>query len=286
MTRIISLFLVLALWGCSESSEPTVTVTADGQDSASVESAGIDESPSPTGYTDYIWCSKGENYSLEALDVRNAQWLQGIDGLGISELGVVEITPSNWSSDKFDWITALFWPDKAARDQGWAAYQASGLEKQLEAAHPGVEVCGGENWENVFPTIAYQIRAPKPSEVFKVGYQFCSFRADMEPEDLRTVIRGSWSDFLAQYDAENPDSTYGTIVSVPDFDSSSGERHEGVPTTWDVLWVNVWGDPLEIELGQAAVDSYGQEMMTAFDKVMECTDDQIYDGRVVLSGNG
>jgi len=48
----------------------------------------------------------------------------------------------------------------------------------------------------------------------------------------------------------------------------------------------VWGDPLEIELGQAAVDSYGQEMMTAFDKVMECTDDQIYDGRVVLSGNG
>ena len=234
MVRIFSLFLVLVLWGFSQSSEPTVT--ADWQDSAPVESAGADGSP--TGYTDYIWCSKGENYSLEALDARNAQWLHGLDGLGISELGVVEITPSNWSSDKFDWITALFWPAKAARDQAWAAYQASGLEEQLEAAHPGVEVCGGENWENVFPTIAYQIRAPKPGEVFKVGYQFCSLRADMELEDLRRVIRGPWSDFLVRYDVENPDSTYGTIVSVPDFDSSSGE------TPLKVNWVRPQSTPM------------------------------------------
>ncbi|SVC86868.1 uncharacterized protein METZ01_LOCUS339722, partial [marine metagenome] len=111
-----------------------------------------------------------------------------------------------------------------------------------------------------------------------------SFRDGMQPDDLRTVIRGPWADFLVRYDAENPDSAYGTVVSVPDFDASSGDRHEGVPASWDLLWVNVWGDPAESESGQAAVDTYGQEMMAAFDKVTECTDDQMYDGRVVGLG--
>tara|TARA_B100001105_G_C22126692_1_gene329916 strand:- start:290 stop:574 length:285 start_codon:yes stop_codon:yes gene_type:complete len=88
---------------------------------------------------------------------------------------------------------------------------------------------------------------------------------------------------LERYDAENGVSSYGAIVGVPDFDDETIERHEGVPAAFDILWVNVWGNPDEQKLGVAAVEAYGQEMMAAFNTVTDCSEEQMYDGRVVLA---
>jgi hypothetical protein len=45
----------------------------------------------------------------------------------------------------------------------------------------------------------------------------------------------------------------------------------------------VWGNPDEEKLGTAAVEAYGQEMMAAFNTVTDCSEEQLYDGRVVLA---
>jgi len=285
MTRLYWVVAILFLTACSPAEEvQVVAVTSEAAiESAPVVMAEAEAPPEPTGYTDYIWCSKGENYSLEALNARNKDWLAGASELGIAKWGVSEVTPSGWSSENFDWLTVLFWPDKEARDAAWQTYQDSGLEEQLEAAHPGVEICGGEAWKNVYPTTAYQLRQPSVDETFKVGYQFCSYRDGKLPADLRAVIRGPYMAHLERYDAENGVSSYGAIVGVPDFDDETIERHEGVPAAFDILWVNVWGNPDEQKLGVAAVEAYGQEMMAAFNTVTDCSEEQMYDGRVVLA---
>ena len=274
MFRMFILLLSLGLIACSPAERP---VEEDAVSSSS--DMASEEVPEPTGYTEYLWCSKGENYSKESGDARNAMWVEAVNALGMTNLGSAEITPSGWSSENFDHTSVLFWESKEARDAGWEAYLTSDIEEKLNEAYPGVETCGGEGWKNVYPTSSYRIREAKLSEAFKVGYQFCNFNEDKGVEDLRTFVRGPWAEFLGRYDSENPSSSYGLLINVRDFDDEEVEVHEGVPDTFDYLWVNLWGDPAEMDQGNAAVAQYGQDMMQAANGISTCSDEQIWDGR-------
>ena len=128
MTRLYWVVAILFLTACSPAEEVQEVVVTSEAAMESVPVVVAEAPPEPTGYTDYIWCSKGENYSLEALNARNKDWLAGAAEHGIEKLGVVEVTPSGWSSENFDWLTVLFWSDKEARDAAWQVYQDAGLE--------------------------------------------------------------------------------------------------------------------------------------------------------------
>ena len=274
MLRIMFLFLVLGLFACSPAERPAdKSVISSGSDVAQ-ESA-----PEPTGYTEYLWCSNGGSYSAEAAAARNAMWVEEVNALGMTDLGAAEITPSGWSSENFDRITILFWENKEARDAGWKTYLASSVEEKLNEAYPDVEVCGGDAWANVYPTYSYQIRQADLSDPFTVGYQFCNFNEGKGPDDVRAFIAGPWADFLERYDSENANSSYGLSINVPDFDDEAVEVHEGVPDTFDYIWVDLWGDQDERANGLAAVEEYGESMMQAANETSTCVDEQVWTGR-------
>ena len=276
MLRIMFLFLVFGLFACSPAERPVKEDVA-----ASTEVAGSAESPEPNGYTEYLWCSNGENYSQEAVDARNAMWIQEVNALGMTGLGSADITPSGWSSENFDRVTILFWENKEARDAGWKSYLDSGIEDKLEEAYPGVETCGGENWANVYPNNSYRLREVTLSDSFTVGYQFCDFNEGKGREDLRNFLAGPWTEFLTRYDSENPTASFGTNVNVPDFDDETVEVHEGVPDTFDYIWVNLWGDEAGLNSGWAAVEDYGQGMMETANSVADCSEEQVWSGKRV-----
>ena len=276
MFRLFMLLLSFGLIACSPAERPVEENTvSSGSDMSS------EEVPEPTGYTEYLWCSNGENYSQEAADARNAMWVEEVNSLGMTNLGSAEITPSGWPSDNFDRVSILFWENKSARDAGWEAYLASGIEEKLNEAYPGVEICGGENWKNVYPNNSYRLREATITDSFMVGYQFCNFNEDKGPEDLRAFVGGPWSDFLQRYDSENPAVNFGTSVNVPDFDDESVEVHEGVPDTFDYIWVNLWSDEAGRNSGWSAVEEYGQEMMSAANSVSACSEEQAWSGSIV-----
>ena len=273
MLRIMFLFLVFGLLACSPAERPADKSVATPEPNAS------EAAPEPNVYVEYLWCSNGENYSKEAADARNAMWVDAVNSLGMKDMGASEITPLGWSSENFDRVSVLFWENKEARDAGWDAYLNSGIEERLNEAHPDVETCGGEDWANVYPTNSYQIRQVDLSDSFTVGYQFCNFNEGKSPEDLRTFIRGPWADFLARFESENPTMTFGTSVNFPDFDDEAVEVHEGVPDTFDYLWVNLWGDPSQRDMGWAAVAEYGQSMMQAANESATCVEEQVWTGK-------
>ena len=276
MLRLFFLFLVFGLFACSPAERPADSSVALEDSSASPEAT-----PEPTGYTEYLWCSDGENYSQELADGRNSMWIEEVNALGMTNLGSAEIVPSGWSSENFDRIAILFWENKEARDAGWEIYLESGIEDKLNESYPGVQTCGGDDWVNVYPTNAYLVRAANLPNPFTVGYQFCSFNEGKGPDDVRDFLAGPWAEFLARYDSENPDSPYGLSINVPDFDDEAVEVHEGVPDTFDYVWVNLWGDEEEREKGWSAVEEYGQGMMEAGNAASTCSEEQVYAGRSV-----
>ena len=108
---------------------------------------------------------------------------------------------------------------------------------------------------------------------------FCNFNEGKGPEDVREFLAGPWTDFLQRYDSENANSSYGLSINVPDFDDEAVEVHEGVPDTFDYIWVNLWGDQGERANGLAAVEEYGQSMMEAANEASTCVDEQVWTGR-------
>ena len=278
MRRIMFLFLVFGLLACSPAERPADKSVASSGSDMSQESAA-----EPSGYIEYLWCTDGENYSVESVKAREEIWLEEVSQLGLNRMGSAEITPLGWSSENFDRVSVLFWENKVERDSGWEAYLSSGIEERLNQAYPGVESCGGDGWANVYPMNSYRLREREASDSFVVGYQFCNFNEGQGRDNLREFLAGPWSEFLDRYDSENPEISFGTAVNVPDFDDEGVERHEGVPDTFDYLWVNIWSNAAERDSGWSAVEEYGNTMMEAANIVSTCSEEQVWTGRSVKS---
>ncbi len=283
MKRKILLLPLMILLSCSQ---PQESDKADGNENlvstlevtTTTSEAAEDQA---NGYTEYIWCKNGDQHSEQAQAARDQMWIDEINAIGMEELRSVDIKPSDWSSDFFDRMTVLFWQDKDARDDGWQAYLSSGIEDTLNAAHPDVENCGGDEWKAVYGFNSYQVEEPKVDGAFKVGYQFCSFREGKSLNDLRQVIDGEFADFVERYRAENPDSSWGANVNVPDFNLADVTVHENVPNETDYMWVNIWGNPSEYDTTYVAIEAYGKDMMDAFNAIEICNEEQVYDGHRV-----
>ena len=87
MRRIMFVFLVFGLLACSPAERPADKSVASSGSEMSQESA-----VEPTGYVEYLWCTDGENYSVESVKAREEIWLEEVSQLGLSRMGSAEIT--------------------------------------------------------------------------------------------------------------------------------------------------------------------------------------------------
>ena len=137
---------IFVLWGCSQESG-TVTESAVPQ---TAQQAETEPSPSegavtPTSYTEYLQCEFGENYSPEAFQTFLADWNSEISELPDRGVRAFGYMPRDWSSDAFDGIWVLRWPNVDDRNAGWKDYADSGAQARLRAAHPDLIECAPEN---------------------------------------------------------------------------------------------------------------------------------------------
>ena len=265
------LVLSSLLVGCAPTEDPVEGVTL-----------ALPE-PVAIRYNEFIWCSNGPNFSAENLAKNFDFWVDGMQNtLQQKRLAAVSLTPRGWSNDDFDRLHLMMWPDKIARDAGWAAYAESGLEQAEAAAFPGLEKCGGDDWQDVFGFNVYQPRPPTvmldpATDKPVVGYRFCAMNAGKNRADLRAVIYDSFIPYLDALAVSAGPSAYNFLIQVPDFVVESRAGHEGVPVTWDYVWTNTWPSAAAYEASNATWSVQGQALQAAFDAVATCSQEQAYD---------
>jgi hypothetical protein len=281
MTKVIgSIGLALiALAGCAEN---TSSEAAAPTPAPAVADAPEATEMVPVRYNEFVWCSNGENATPELVAQRNEMWSQSVTELGLDSLMGASLTAQGWTSDSFDRLTLLMWPNKEARDAGWAAYQESGIEEKLEESFPEVEKCGGDNWANVYGLDVYQPRPPSlagpqhmGSDAF-VGYSFCSFNEGKQPADLQAVVTGQFMPFLDAHEAKVGATTYNFLAQVPSFEETEVELHNDVPPTFDFVWTDFWGNAEDRAGTESAWAAEGASIQAAFDEVVTCSERQGY----------
>ena len=277
----------LAVGGCSQA--PSTESESAMNEPLTVESpvAEMTETIQPIRYNEFVWCTSGENGNAENVAARNAYWANAVSEIGMEALVSASLTPQGWSSDSFDRLTLLMWPDKEARDAGWAAYAEAGIEAELNTRFAGVEACGGENWANVYGLDVYQPRTPTVSGVDTItdsaytGYSFCSFNEGKEPADLRAVVTGPFMTFVDDFEAEAGPNSFNFLVQLPDFEETEVELHEAVPPTFDFVWTSFYGNETDRALTEAVWAEKGAAIQAQFDEVVTCSEEQGYDIEII-----
>ena len=268
------------LFACSPAERPV----SEPVESKSAGSGAEDQVNSPDGYNEYLWCQNGPNYTDENYANMMSDWTETVVGLGFPELSYAVANPAGWSSNEFDHVAVLRWPNKETRDSGWTAYVAAGAQSELDANHPGVTACGGEgNQEHLWGFNRYDGRTASVAwdqdkhPQARVGYTFCSYNENKEAADLLEVVRGPFSEYLDDYEKQNGPSSYSFSYLSPDFEPASAERSEGVPQDYDFVWLSFYGDPSEQSTGDAAWQANGESVQGAFDSVVTCNEEQLHD---------
>lgn len=274
-----SLTIACALLGCSK---PEQIVDA-------VVSAA--DEPVVVRYNEFVWCSNGPNYTPEGRAANLAFWVDAEQNtLQQKGLAAMSLLPRGVAGGGIDRMHLLMWKDKATRDAGWAAYTEAGIQEAMEAANPGVEHCGGENWEDVYPWNVYQPRMPSvalnPAESQPVvGYRFCSLNEGKVRDDFRAVIRGEFIPYLDANEAANGPSAFNFLVQVPDPAVPSPAGRGGIPEKFDYMWTNIWASSAEYETVMATWSQEGQAVQAAFDAVVTCSAELTFDLTPLMSAS-
>ena len=274
------------LASCSQQADdsPVANETSSGGDDAA-----SDQGLASSYYVEYMWCSTGTNATEERIAALLADTNRLVDELGGESLNGYRLHPNGWTSDEFDYIDALWWPNKETRDAVWQAWTEADAQANIDAMHPDVEACGGENFENMW---GFNVEVPRsPSRPWTwenppaaVDFMFCSFNEGKNADDLSPILTGSYEKFLAEYEEANGPSGYFYSIHYPVFDVASATQSEIAPDQYDTVWANYWETNAEKASGMNAFVADGQEIQAEFDSVATCGDRLAYDGTWIIQG--
>ncbi len=274
---------IFVLWGCSQESG-TVEESAAPQTAqqAETEPAPSEGAVTPTSYTEYLQCEFGENYSPEAFQTFLADWNAEISELPDRGVRAFGYMPRDWSSDAFDGIWVLRWPNVDDRNAGWKDYADSGAQARLRAAHPDLIECAPENELGMFAFDTYSRRtAPdtwtQETSPYAITMQICAMNDDRPLSDLRDFVTTSYLPYLDEADARLEGNTYWYQVAVMDEENSVG-RPSTASMPFDFVWMNYWNSAEEEGTSMADWGVNGVEMQAQFDELATCQDAIPYNG--------
>ena len=126
LKALVTAMAALFLLGCSgepdgteNGSSPSISATTN------AESSDNGQTVPPTSYTEYLQCEFGGAYSSEAFRAFLTDWNAEIDQLPDRGLRAFGYLPRAWSSEAFDGIWVLRWPNVQERDAGWQRVRGS-----------------------------------------------------------------------------------------------------------------------------------------------------------------
>ena len=244
-------------------------------DEASVEA---EVEPTPVAYYEYLWCKRGENWSMESAQSFVDDWNAELDGMENTLDGAFVYVPKEVENQNFDTVWVLRFADKLAMEKGWSIYQESGAEDRLQNNHPGVVECGNEIGQNRFGFDMYSaVSTPDgfaDEEPYLVQGQFCNFNEGKTPDDLTAVIRDHFVPAIEEGKANGSYPSYWFMVGAPDFESENRA---------DFIWMDYFSsaEAMEAETGIYFGSETGNSIQAMFDEVAECTEQQQSDGYIL-----
>ena len=131
---------------------------------------------------EYVWQTKGPDFSQEKLEDLTAQWNKKIDSMGCQMDGANIITPKE-DQENFDFIWMMVWPSEQARDACWSDW----LENHDAEWRETISGVWDYSSENAFLFSSEIGRLPKSwstSDSFTHSYFFCNFN---EGSDFNTL---------------------------------------------------------------------------------------------------
>ncbi|MBA59086.1 MAG: hypothetical protein CMQ40_07920 [Gammaproteobacteria bacterium] len=248
--------------GCSKPEKPAEVAIA------------AEDAPAPVAYYEYLWCQRGENWSMDAAQSYVDDWNAELDAMDDTLEGAFVYVPRGWEDERFDTYWALRFSDKASSEQGWVTWLESGANDRLQENHPGVLEYGDEIGVNRFGWDLYSLmEIPSgfgDNEPYFVQSRFCTFNEGKNRKDLREVVRGQ---FLPEIQAGKQAGTYPSywfMVGVPDFESTQ---------PIDFVWIDYFdgAEAAETESGIYESSEEGQAIQSAFDAVTTCSEALPYD---------
>ena len=265
----IIIFGVILVSACTKPED--VNVAAE---QAAPESAG----PAPIAYYEYLWCKQGENWSQDTSADYIADWNKEIDAMSDNLDGAAAYVPKGWTDERYDGLWVLRWGDKAASDRGWAEYAASGAQKRLEEKYPDRLDCGNTPGTDRF---GFEMYAPMETpdgfasdSNYYLRNQFCNFKEGKSVDDLRPVVRDQFVPSIQAGKADGLYESFWFMIGVPDFEGEDVR---------DFNWIEFTETEEESKTNESVFQGSdeGQKIVENFYDVVECTDFQGWDGRIL-----
>ena len=234
--------------------------------------------PTPVAYYEYLWCQRGENWSMESAQSFVDDWNAELDGMGNTLDSAFVYVPKEVENQNFDTVWVLRFADKLAMEEGWSIYQESGAEDRLQNNHSGVVECGNEVGQNRFGFDMYSaVSAPDgfaDEEPYLVQGQFCNFNEGKTPDDLTAVIRDHFVPAIEEGKSNGSYPSYWFMVGAPDFESENRA---------DFIWMDYFSsaEAMEAETGIYFGSETGNSIQAMFDEVAECTEQRQSNGYIL-----
>ena len=272
----MSVFLV-ACGGNNTESEPSAAApeaTAPASEAAVVAEVteAVEEAmdgPQPPAMVEFIWHSKAEGYSDEALVAHTTAWSSIPDASGW-ELGLAAVMTPRFESEDFDFLWVLAWPTLEARDNAWADWAENHEAGWLELTS-NTFTYSVDNVYGFSPSPGRMPSAMNTSGTSVAEFLFCAYREGMG-ETNRQSFEAMHNAFMDAYEAEAGATSYWWTVMSPQFEPQESNM-------FDYMWTNFFAADAERDAVYAAYEASEHSSQAEADA--ECTDPAVFDSRVI-----
>ena len=241
----LSMVVLLGLMACSSSNDETVAVARDGQPANEV--------------VEYVWHSKGVNYSEESFALVVDKWNDLIDAQAYKMNGANILTPLI-EVEGYDFIWVMLWPSMDARNAAWDHWMTN-VDSEWQDAIEGVM---SFNLNNVFafePTVMRNASVPNQTDTFENEFNFCDFNEGFGSNDLE-IFQAEFADFLDETEVRDGPDGYWYVMMNPLFEGTAE-----APLN-DYLWLSLWTD---MEEKMTGYENYASSDLAAkADKFSTC----------------
>lgn len=221
MKILYTLIGVLLLTGCN--------MSENSNDVAEPQSAVIE----------YIWQTKGPEYSDEALEILIDSWNQKIDTGGYEMIGANILVP-NFTPETHDFVWVLRWPSIEARNYAWDHFQKN-YDEEWNQERANIFSDNDEDVYAFTPALGREMRSGN-GVTFEVEFNLCDFNEGYGQDDLMK-FKKDFNDYIDNDEMENGEGSFWYVMLDPLFEPTANLQHS------DYFWLNIWGSQKDKEEG-------------------------------------
>ena len=217
---------------------------------------------------EYVWQTKGPDYSDEALESLINSWNKKITEGGYDMIGANILIP-NFQPETHDFVWVLRWPSMEARDHAWDHFQKNYDEEWNQERNNIIS----DNDEDIYAFSASLGREMRSGngETFEAEFNFCNFNDGYGQDDLMK-FRKDFGDYIDSDEMENGEGTFWYVMLDPLFEPTANVQHT------DYLWLNIWGNQTDKEDGYTR---YGETNLQAQADMISTCQRFPHSGRVI-----